>query len=94
MSEDTLVGQAAQAAQEAANAVEAIDMTPTWGEVGLLFIRLAESGERAAVRAGRPDFARAFALAQVVKELKPTLSDAQEAIVARVLAAELTKMGY
>ena len=29
MSEDTLVGQAAQAAQEAANAVEAIDMTPT-----------------------------------------------------------------
>ena len=43
-----------------AQKIGAIDVTPTWGEIGLLFWRLAMSGERAAVQEMRGEVARAF----------------------------------
>lgn len=71
-----------------------IDVTPTWGEIGLLFYRLATSKEVAAIKAGHSEFARAFALAQAVVVLKPTLTDEQQALLAKVITEELTKQGF
>lgn len=75
-------------------AVGEIDITPTWGEWGRLYSAFAESGERKACRALREDFARAMAAAEVMRELRDTLTDEQQAIMARVMAAELGKAGY
>lgn len=75
-------------------ATETIDMTPTWGNIGVLYVRLAESQEVKAIRAMRSDVARAFAMAEALKAITPTLNDEQRAIMARTLAAELTKQGY
>lgn len=71
-----------------------IDMTPTWGEIGLLYTRLAESREVKAIREMRPDVARAFAAAQALKAIQASLTEAQSAIVAQTLTAELAKQGY
>ncbi|MFW6855329.1 hypothetical protein ACODYM_28980 [Burkholderia gladioli] len=74
--------------------LETIDITPTWGEIGLFFSRLAVSGETEAIRAARPDMARAFAAAAAFQALRPTLSEEQLALAATVMTAELTKQGY
>lgn len=71
-----------------------IDMTPTWGEIGVLYARLAESREVKAIREMRPDVARAFAAAQALKAIQASLTEAQSAIVAQTLTAELAKQGY
>jgi hypothetical protein len=72
--------------------VEFIDMTPTWGEWGRIYARMAESGEGAAVRHLRPDFDKAMASCQALKALAGTLTDEQMALVARVMANELAKL--
>ncbi|KWH50716.1 hypothetical protein [Burkholderia cepacia] len=74
--------------------MKTIDLTPTWGEVGLLYARLAASREVKALEHMRPEAARAFAAAQALQAITATLTDAQADIVARTLAAELTKQGY
>lgn len=71
-----------------------INLTPTWGDIGLLAYRLAVSNEEKALAHLRPDFARAFAMAEALTKLMPTLSDDQQGIASRVLVAELTKQGY
>ncbi|WP_374335433.1 hypothetical protein [Methyloversatilis sp.] len=71
-----------------------IDLTPTWGEWALLYKRLAESGESAAVRHLSPDFARMAASCEALKQISSTLTDEQQATVARVMAEELSKQGY
>lgn len=71
-----------------------IDITPTWGEVGLIYHRLAASGERKAMVAARPEFARAFAAASALNALVPTLTDEQQALMAKTITEELTKWGY
>ncbi|AEV26951.1 hypothetical protein Dsui_2600 [Azospira oryzae PS] len=50
-----------------------INLTPTWGDIGLLAYRLAVSNEEKALAHLRPDFARAFAMAEALKQLMPTL---------------------
>jgi len=72
--------------------MKTIDITPTWGEWGNVYARLAESGETRAVRALRPDLARALAAAQALKTL--TLTEEQTDTVSRILQQELTKQGY
>lgn len=74
--------------------VTTIDMTPTWGEIGLLYTRLAESREVKAIREMRPDVARAFAAAQALQMIQASLTDAQRAMVVKTLTAELAKQGY
>lgn len=71
-----------------------IDLTPTWGEVGLLFIRLALSREVKALGHMKSEAARAFAAAQALQAITKTLTDEQADIVARTLAEELAKQGY
>ncbi|VWC52657.1 hypothetical protein BLA23254_08049 [Burkholderia lata] len=73
---------------------ETIDLTPTWGEVGNLYARLAESGETAAIRGMRSEAAKAFAAAQAFTAIQATLSEEQRAIASDVLTTELSKMGY
>lgn len=75
-------------------ATETIDITPTWGNIGALYVRLAESQEVKAIRGMRADVARAFASAEALKAIMSTLNDEQRAIMARTLTAELTKQGY
>jgi hypothetical protein len=66
-------------------------MAPTWGEWGLLYRRLAEAGEAAAIRRLRADLAKACAAAEALKVIKKTLTDDQRRIVAATVAAEMTK---
>lgn len=71
-----------------------IDITPTWGEWGIIYRRFAESGERKAITALREDLARAMASCQALNVIGKTLTDEQRAIVSRVIVEELTKAGY
>ncbi|KAJ3472450.1 hypothetical protein NLI96_g13347 [Meripilus lineatus] len=71
-----------------------IDMTPTWGEVGNIYTRCAESGETKAVRGMRSEAAKAFAAAAAFQAISATLTEEQRAIASRVLAEELTKQGF
>lgn len=75
-------------------ATETIDLTPTWGEMGNLYARLAESGERDAAKALRSEVARAFAAAQALKAITASLTNDQKSIVAKTLTDELSKQGY
>ena len=70
-----------------------IDVTPTWGEIGLLFIRLAMSKELGALEAAKPEFAKAFALAASMVAIHGTLNDTQRATVAETMRLELIKQG-
>lgn len=71
-----------------------IDITPTWGEWGNFYTRLAASKEVKAIEALRPDLARALAAAQALQAIRGTLNDAQQAIVSSTITAELTKQGF
>ena len=72
--------------------VPAIDVTPTWGEIGLLFWRLAMSGERAAVQEMRGEVARAFAGMEVLSRIKSTLTPEQKAVFDEVWKVEQAKV--
>jgi hypothetical protein len=71
-----------------------IDLTPTWGEWGNIYRRLAESGERNAVRGLAADFAKAMAACAALQAIRGTLTDDQHAVVARTMVDELTKQGF
>ena len=73
---------------------KAIDITPTWGEVGLIVKRLAFSSEERALGHLWPEAARAFASAQALNAVLPTLTEEQRAKVAQVTQEELVKQGY
>lgn len=75
-----------------AHEVGTINMAPTWGEVGLLFWRLALSGEIAAVEQMRSEIARAFAGMEVLSRLMSTLTPEQRAVFDEVWQAEQAKM--
>ncbi len=71
-----------------------IDMTPTWGEFGNIYTRLAESKEVKAIKGMHSEIARAMAAAQALQAITGTLTKEQSAIVAKTMAAELTKQGF
>ena len=75
-----------------AQKIGAIDVTPTWGEIGLLFWRLALSGEREAMLEMRHEFARAFAGMEVLSRLLSTLTPEQRAVFDEVWEAEQAKV--
>lgn len=70
-----------------------IDLTPTWGEVGNIYVRFAESGERNAARAMRADVAKAFAFAEAFKAMLPKLSPELRETAQTIVATELRKQG-
>lgn len=51
-----------------------VDMTPTWGEIGIIACRLAQSGEMRSLRRAWPEVAKAFAMAEAAKALKSRMS--------------------
>lgn len=74
--------------------MKAIDMTPTWGELGNLYCRLAETQEVKAIRGMRSEMAKAFAAAEALNSISDTLTDEQRKLVSETLSAELQKQGY
>lgn len=68
-----------------------IDMTPTWGEVGNIYMRLAESGEREAARACRDQAAKAFAFAEAFKTIHSDLPPELREKAETAFRAELRK---
>lgn len=70
-----------------------IDLTPTWGEVGNIFYRLAATGEIKAVEKMKTEFARAFAGCEAYKQLVATLTPEQKALAQRVYIEEMHKQG-
>lgn len=73
--------------------MKTIDMTPTWSEIGSIFYRFAVSGETAAVRAAHSEYVRAFAMATMLNELMPELTDEQCERIHAGIAAELKRQG-
>lgn len=71
-----------------------IDVTPTWGELGNLYCRLAEAQEVKAIRGMRSEVAKAFAAAESLNSISDTLTDEQRKLVSETLSAELQKQGY
>jgi hypothetical protein len=51
------------------NKMKTIDMTPTWREWGIMYARLAETGERKACAAMRPDLLKALTAAEALSTL-------------------------
>jgi hypothetical protein len=68
-----------------------IDVTPTWGEIGILYVRLAESGERQAIRAMRDDVAKAFAFAEAFKAIRASLPPELRELADTAASAEVAK---
>lgn len=66
-----------------------VDLTPSWGEFGLLYARFAESGERTVVAKLRHDHAVAMAAAEALKQLEESLSPEQLKLRDQVIAREL-----
>lgn len=70
-----------------------IDLTPTWGEIGNIYTRLAASNEQAALSQMHSEAARAFAAAEALQQIQAQLPDELREIACRVMAAELAKQG-
>lgn len=71
-----------------------IDLTPTWGEIGNIYARMAESGETKAVAGMRSEAARAFAASQALLAIQSDLTDEQRMKVAAVMDEEMAKQGF
>ena len=69
-----------------------IDLTPSWGEFGLLYARFAEGGECNAVRRLRDTLGDGLAAAEALKSISDTLSPEQAAICRQVIAQERAKV--
>lgn len=74
--------------------MQTIDMTPTWGEIGTLYVRLAESGEVKALAGMRREAARAFAAAQALLAIQDELPGELQERVAEIMRAEMQKQGH
>lgn len=85
----TLPSTSSQAPQESQ-----IDMRPTWGEIGLRFMRVALSNQQEAIKAMRSEVARAMAAAEALTRIQQSLSEEQHRIVSETLQRELTKQGF
>lgn len=71
-----------------------LDLRPTWGEIGLLFMRLALSNQQEAIKEMRREVARAMAAAEALLQIHRSLSDEQQRIVSQTIQQELTKQGF
>ena len=74
--------------------IEIIDITPTWGEIGALYTRFAESGEAEACKEMRDKAASAFALAHALKEIRDRLPEDLDEDVWTIYRTEMEKLGY
>lgn len=74
--------------------MQTIDLTPTWGEIGNIYARLAESGETEAVARLRSEVARAFAASQALMAIKNDLPANLWARACDVIEEEMTKQGF
>lgn len=73
---------------------DTIDFAPTWGEIGILAIRLALSKETAAFAALAPELGKALAIAQAFQALHAAgmSTDEQQAYAQPIMAAERAKI--
>lgn len=71
-----------------------IDMTPTWGEIGYFYARLAASNEQKAMEPMRSEVARAFAAAEALGQIQKHLPADLRETVSKVMAVELAKQGF
>src|SRR3546814_17252975 len=74
--------------------METIDLTPTWGEIGLLYVRLAESGETKALTEMRGEVARAFAASQALTAIMGDLPAELRDRTRLIIGEELAKQGF
>lgn len=72
--------------------METIDMSPSWGEWGILYLRLAYSNEQKAIRHLQPDMAQCFATMQAYNKLVGTLPPELYAQFEAIRLEELAKL--
>lgn len=70
-----------------------INLAPTWGEFGRIFLRLAETGETGACRKLAIDAKKAFAAAATFNEIVKLLTPEQSQVASKILRQELEKLG-
>lgn len=70
-----------------------IDLTPTWGEIGNVYTRMAETGEHAAAREMHSEAARAFAFAEAFKTIHASLPADLRELAKATIGVELRKQG-
>lgn len=83
-----------ETASEQQSNVMTVDLTPTWGEIGNVYARMAESGERAVVRELRGELARAFAFAEAFKTVHAALPVELRQLADKAVNDELRKQGF
>lgn len=74
--------------------ITTIDLTPTWGEIGNLYARLAVSNEQKAMEAMRSEVARAFAAAEALQQIQKLLPADLRETAFKVIEVEMTKQGF
>ncbi|MBU2769493.1 hypothetical protein HAP94_25850 [Acidithiobacillus ferrivorans] len=71
-----------------------IDITPSWGEFGSIYVNLAESKQVDVIRGLRPEVAKAMAAAEALKVVQTTFTEDQHRLVSSIISKELKKQGY
>lgn len=71
---------------------EYIDVTPTWGEVGKIYLKLADSGDRQALADMKPNAKRAFLAATGYQALVKTLTEEQKALATAAICAAMVAL--
>ncbi len=74
--------------------LKTIDITPTWGEFGGIYVNLAESKQVDVIRGLRPEVAKAMAAAEALKVVQLTFTEDQHRLVSSIISKELKKQGY
>lgn len=74
--------------------IKTIPLKMSWGDVALVYRRLAESGERRALEAMREEIARMGAAAEALNAITKDLPDALQQRVSEVIVSELAKQGF
>lgn len=71
-----------------------VNITPTWGTIGLLVWRLIASREWRALAEYRSELARVFAMAQAFGDIAKDLTDAQASKAAKSMAQAMKEQGF
>lgn len=76
-----------------ATEAKVIDLTPTWSEVGNIYIHLVESNATQALTNLKPNAQMAFVAATAYQALVKTLTDEQKSLAAVAICEALITMG-
>lgn len=93
-SHTTIAAHQPVGAAGALSELETVDISPTWGDVGNVFMRFAMSKEVKALHEMRGEVAKAFASAEALTALQGTLTSEQRSIFETTYRASAMRQGF